>query len=491
MADEERASARRGLRARASLRVRITATASIAVAIALIVGAVVVSEVQTRRLTDNVDSSLRVRADDLRALLAEGSLPSVLSVRDSEDALVQVVGPDGRVVAASANIAGEPPLIEGFAPDGDGELRTFDELPIDDGPFRVIARRLETRDGVYTIYVAETLEDVGESAAVLNRSLVFAVPLLVLLVGGLTWLVVGRALAPVEAIRAEVSEIGGEQLHRRVPVPGTEDEIGRLARTMNAMLERLETARERQQRFVADASHELRSPLTNIRAEIEVDLARPAEAQPLETERRVLEEALRLERLVDDLLLLARGDAVGRAIQPRPVDLDDIVFREIERIRGREQVAVDNRGVSGAQLLGDRDQLTRVVRNLLENATRFASERVTVTLSEDGDAITFAVADDGPGILPEDRERIFERFTRVDEARARDAGGAGLGLAIARDIVERHSGSIAVDATYAAGARFVVRLPTKGPQARTAVAPADLDDRGEAGGPAPAADAAS
>ena len=166
-------------------------------------------------------------------------------------------------------------------------------------------------------------------------------------------------------------------------------------------------------------------------------------------------------------------------------------FREIERIRGREQVAVDNRGISGAQLLGDRDQLTRVVRNLLENATRFASERVTVTLSEDGDAITFAVADDGPGILPEDRERIFERFTRVDEARARDAGGAGLGLAIARDIVERHGGSIAVDATYAAGARFVVRLPTEGPQARTAVAPADLDDRGEAGGPAPAADAAS
>ena len=490
MADDERASARRGLRSRGSLRVRITATASIAVAIALIVGAVVVSEVQTRRLTDNIDSSLRVRADDLSALLADGSLPSVLSVRDSEDALVQVVAPDGRVVAASANIAGEPPLIEGFAPDGDGELRTFDELPIDDDPFRVIARRVETRDGVYTIYVAETLEDVGESAEVLNRSLVFAVPLLVLLVGGLTWLVVGRALAPVEAIRAEVSEIGGEELHRRVPVPATEDEIGRLARTMNAMLERLEAARERQLRFVADASHELRSPLTNIRAEIEVDLAHPAEAQPLETERRVLEEAVRLERLVDDLLLLARGD-VGRAIQPRPVDLDDIVFREIERIRGRERVAVDNRGVSGAQLLGDRDQLTRVVRNLLENATRFAEERVTVTLSEDGDAITFAVADDGPGILPEDRERIFERFTRLDEARARDAGGAGLGLAIARDIVERHGGTIAVDATYASGARFVVQLPTEGPQARIAVAPADLDDRGEAGGQAPAADAAS
>ena len=316
----------------ASLRFRITAASTIAVAIALVVGAFVVSEIQTRTLTDNVDNSLQVRAGDLGALLVEGRLPSVLSVRDAEEALVEVVAADGTVVAASANTGGESFLAERFVPDGVREIRTFERLPIENDEFRVIAQRIETSDGVFTIYVAEALEEVRESANVLNRSLVFAVPLLVLFVGGLTWFVVGRALAPVEAIRSEVAEISAAGLHRRVPEPAVRDEIGRLARTMNAMLERLEQVQRRQQRFVADASHELRSPLTNIRAEIEVDLARPHEASPLETERAVLEEAIRMERLVDDLLQLARSDS-GQTTRTDPVDLDDIVFREIERAR--------------------------------------------------------------------------------------------------------------------------------------------------------------
>jgi signal transduction histidine kinase len=451
-----------GLLARAgSLRVRTTVGASFAVAAALIGGAVVVSAVQTRTLTDNIDSSLEVRADDIGTSLADGSLPSVLSVRDIEEALVQVVGPDGRVVAASANVEGRPLLIEGFAPDGARELRTFDELPIDDDPFRVIAQRVEAEDGVYTVYVAETLEAVRESAAVLNRTLFLAVPLLVLLVAALTWFVVGRALSPVEAIRAEVAAISGDDLRRRVPEPASTDEIGRLARTMNAMLTRLETAQERQRRFVADASHELRSPLANIRAQLEVDLARPVAARPLETEQAVLEEAVRLERLVDDLLQLARADD-SRALRLEPVDLDDVVFREIERARAGAPVEIDARGVSGAQLLGDRDQLTRAVRNLLENAVRHARERVAVSLSEDATGIALTVADDGPGIPPEARERIFERFARLDEGRARDAGGSGLGLSITRDVVVRHGGAVTVDPDYARGARFVIRIPAEG-----------------------------
>lgn len=443
----------------ASLRFRITAASTIAVAIALVVGAFVVSEIQTRTLTDNVDNSLQVRAGDLGALLVEGRLPSVLSVRDAEEALVEVVAADGTVVAASANTGGESFLAERFVPDGVREIRTFERLPIENDEFRVIAQRIETSDGVFTIYVAEALEEVRESANVLNRSLVFAVPLLVLFVGGLTWFVVGRALAPVEAIRSEVAEISAAGLHRRVPEPAVRDEIGRLARTMNAMLERLEQVQRRQQRFVADASHELRSPLTNIRAEIEVDLARPHEASPLETERAVLEEAIRMERLVDDLLQLARSDS-GQTTRTDPVDLDDIVFREIERARAPGASEIDASGVSGAQTVGDRDQLARAIRNLLDNAVRHARGRVTVALSEDGGAIALAVADDGPGIPPEDRERIFERFTRLDEARAREAGGAGLGLAIAREIADRHSGSLTLDPDHADGARFVLRLPT-------------------------------
>ena len=432
--------------------------ASIAVAIALIAGAFAVTELQSDTLRDNIDDSLKVRAGDLEALLADQSLPPVLSVRDVEEALVQVVGPDGAVVALSANLAG--PLAQGFLPAGRREIRTLSELPIEDEPFRVLAQRVPSPEGEFLIYVAESLDPVQEASEALIRALVVAVPLLILFVAVLTWIVVGRALSPMEAIRVEVASITDRELSRRVPEPATSDEIGRLARTMNAMLDRLEAARERQRRFVADASHELRSPLANIRAQVEVDLARPDDARPLETEAAVLSETLRLERLVDGLLTLARTDE-GRAGRIEPVDIDDIVFQEIERIRPLTGIHLDAGRVSGAQIPGDREQLSRLVRNLLENAVRYAEERVTIALSETMEAVTLTVSDDGPGVPDADRERIFDRFTRLDGARARTAGGAGLGLAIAREIVTRHGGTIRVDPTDAPGARLRVTFPAR------------------------------
>ncbi len=437
-----------------SVRVRTTLAASLAVAVALTAGAVAVSELQTRTLTRNVDDALRVRADDVGALLADGSLPAVLSERRGDEAFVQVLDARGRVVAASVNIAGEPPLVAGFAPPAGPELRIFEELALDDDPFRVIAQPA----GGGTIYVAASLDPVFESRDALNGILLLAVPLLVLLVGALTWLVVGRALSPVEAIRREVSTIGGDDLHRRVPEPAPHDEVGRLARTMNEMLDRLEESQRRQQQFVADASHELRSPLTGIRAQLEVDLAHPEDARPVETERVVLEEAIRLQDLVEGLLELARADA-GETAPMEPVDLDDVVLAEIERVRGRDAVAIDARGVSGAQLIGNREQLTRAVRNVLENAARHAFARIAVSLVEEAGTVVLAVTDAGPGVPVEERERIFERFTRLEASRARRSGGAGLGLAIAREIVTRHGGSVAVDAAHSPGARFVLRFP--------------------------------
>jgi signal transduction histidine kinase len=444
----------------ASVRARTTAGAAVAVAVALIVGAVAVSQLQRRALFENTDSALEQRADDLSGLLAGGSLPSVLGAgpdgprRPTDETLAQILDPRGRVVAASANIAGSPPFAEGFAPAQEREFRTFDELPIDDDPFRVLAQRIELADGSYTV---------DESTAALNRIFVIGVPLMVALVGGVTWFFVGRALSPVEAMRAEVAGISSEELHRRVPEPAIDDEVGRLARTMNGMLERLDAAQQRQQRFVADASHELRSPLTNIRAQLEVDLARPEAAEPLETEQAVLEEAIRLERLVDDLMHLARGD-VSAGLHLEAVDLDDIVFHELDRLRGRDSLTIDSSLVSGAQLEGDRDQLTRVVRNLLENAARHASSRITVALSEHEAAgeLTLSIEDDGPGIPPDARERVFERFARLSESRSRDGGGVGLGLAITREIVSRHGGLVFVDPAYGEGARFVVRFPMPG-----------------------------
>ena len=306
----------------------------------------------------------------------------------------------GRVVASSANLAGERPIAGGFVPSGEREARTVDSLPIDpDDRFRVVGERFTRVDGVYTLYVGGSLEPTDESVATLWRSFLVGGPLLVIVVAGVTWYFVGLALAPVEAMRSEVADITASELHRRVPDPASGDEIGRLADTMNAMLARLESAHERQQQFVADASHELRSPLANIRAQLEVDLAHPEQATALETERSVLEEAIRLQVLTDDLLLLARSDA-GAPLRVAPVDLDDIVFREVELLRARQAAAVDTLRVSGAQVHGDAELLGRAIRNLLENAARYATERIVVGLFEDrgSGSVELLVADDGPGI---------------------------------------------------------------------------------------------
>ena len=284
------------------------------------------------------------------------------------------------------------------------------------------------------------------------------VPLAVVVLAALVWLVVGRTLRPVERMRAEVASIGLAELDRRVPEPPGDDEIARLAVTMNEMLARLEHAARRQQRFVADASHELRTPLTRMRTELEVDERHPDEADPAATRRSVLEEIAGLQRLIDDLLVLARtdGEPTRRA---EPVDLDDLVLEEIRAADGAP-ISIDGHAVSAAQVVGDRDELRRVVRNLLDNARRHATTAVSVELTERGGQAVLVVADDGPGVPAERRDEVFERFSRLDEARSGGAGRAGLGLAIVHDIVVRHGGTVVVADAPGGGARFVVALPS-------------------------------
>jgi signal transduction histidine kinase len=307
--------------------------------------------------------------------------------------------------------------------------------------------------------VGASMEDVNEVTTRLAASLAVAFPVVLALLAGLVWVLVGRTLAPVESIRAEVAALGATDLHRRVPEPGRDDEIGRLARTMNAMLDRLEESARRQRQFVADASHELRSPLTRIRTDIEVDLAHPADADLEATHRRVLDETADLERLINDLLALARADDGLEPVARETVDVDELVLRQARRIRELGQVEIDTTGVSGAQVQGDPRQLARAIGNLIDNAARHAARTVTVALAEHRDRAVLTVADDGPGIPADQRERIFERFTRVDDARTPGVGGTGLGLAITRDIVQRHDGTVAVDPHVTSGARFVLELP--------------------------------
>jgi signal transduction histidine kinase len=284
--------------------------------------------------------------------------------------------------------------------------------------------------------------------------LVIGVPLLVGLVAALTWWLAGRALRPVEAIRAEAAAITASTIHRRVPEPATDDEVGRLARTMNSMLDRLEESSLQQRRFGSDASHELRSPVASIRTQLEVALRR-TDADWRAVAQKVLDEDQRLDEAVAELLELARAEE-GAATEPTDVDLDEVVLEETGRTY---RVPIDTHQVSAGRVRGSGAQLSRAVRNLLDNACRHAHAHVEVALEAVDDEVVLVVDDDGPGVPAEQRVRVFDRFTRLDEGRARDAGGVGLGLPMVRAIVERHSGTVTVDDAPIGGARFVVRLP--------------------------------
>ncbi len=249
----------------------------------------------------------------------------------------------------------------------------------------------------------------SDPVRILSRVLAGAVPLVVASLAALTWWLTGRTLRPVERMRRELADITAGHRGRRVAEPGTADEVDRLARTMNETLDRLDAAITRQTRFVADASHELRSPLTRIRTELEVDLATPGSRQ--EIERSVLQDVVSLQHLVDDLLQLARSDEGVAPLRLERVDLDDIVLKEARRAVERGRVDVDVSAVAAAQTIGDRRHLTRVVRNLLDNAERHARRTVTVSLDEGGTATRLVVVDDGAGI-PVGRSRAHLRAVR-------------------------------------------------------------------------------
>lgn len=434
-----------------TIRFRITAIATTLTAVLLTAMSLLMVVVLQAQLTDNLDEGLRQRSDTIAAVLVT-SIPDELA--GDEDLLIQVVLPGGEIVAASTNMAGARPI----GPLEPGIRRT-DDVPGRSEEFRVLTRSVDTTRGPAFLIVGINFDDVTDPVRIVSRLLALIVPAVVLTLGVLTWWLTGRTLRPVEKMRSEMAEISGTNLGRRVREPGTGDEIDRLAHTMNETLDRLEDAVRRQQRFVADASHELRGPLTRIRGELEVDLARPELADPTATERSVLDEAIGLQHLVDDLLQLARSDAGAAEMTTAAVDLDDIVLREARRLRDRGRVVIDSSRVSAAQVLGDRNQLGRAVQNLLENAERHAATTVTVTLHESDGVARLTVTDDGPGIEPAQRERVFERFTRLDDARARDAGGSGLGLAITRDIVERHGGWIRLD--DGPTTRFVLAVPAR------------------------------
>ena len=447
---------------------RTTAAATLVVAIALAVAAVSFVLLQRHQLEASLTAVAKQQASDVSTRVATEGSSVDLSGGGGEQALVQVVAADGSVVASSEAVSGEPPVVDLTPEPGQSVVRRVDELPIGESePFVVVARGTSGADGEYVVIAAQSLESVERSTAVVAGLLATGYPLVLMIVAGTSYWLTGRALAPVETMRRRVAGITATDLSARVPVPGGGDEIAQLAATMNAMIERLQAASTEQRRFVADASHELRSPLATIRAAHEIAAAHPHTTDWSSTGQDVLAELERLDRLVSDMLLLARSDETGLALRTQDVDLDDIVRAEAERLRKTTALTVIS-SAPPVRITGDPHHLNRAVRNLVDNAARHTTSRVEIRLSADDSIAVIEVIDDGPGIDATDVDRVFERFIRLDQSRTRSSGGAGLGLPIARHIARAHHGNLVV-ADDPVGARLVLTLPRNHTRCRRSV----------------------
>jgi signal transduction histidine kinase len=449
------------LRRRLGVRMRSALAAGFVVAVASVLAGIVLLITARGILLDNVNTAANDRAGQVAAALAgndQNTISATLRPSPRERTVVQVINAAGRVVEASDAISGVPP-ISALRP-GPGE-RAREQRRLEVGrnePFRIVAVGVTTSSGLQTVLVAESLDTVDDGTEAIIAALLIGLPVLALVVGVATFLFVGRTLRPVEAMRRQAATITSKNLHARLPVPAADDEVAALAETMNTMLDRIEAASAAQRRFVADASHELRSPLATIHANADLLEVTPLPETSARSVDRIHTETVRMAKLVDDLLLLARVDDQGLRLRKDDVDLDDLVYAERDRVVVENPALRVEGGVEPVRVTGDPDQLHRVLRNLVDNAVRHARNSVTISLTSAGGEGQVLVGNDGPPIAAADRDKIFDRFVRLDDSRSRQGGGAGLGLPIARDIVLAHGGTLGVE-DLADGAALRIRLP--------------------------------
>ncbi|MCL2467351.1 MAG: HAMP domain-containing histidine kinase [Micrococcales bacterium] len=470
-----------------TVRVRLTLLATTTVLAVLVVGAFALTAVLSAQRVAALDQVVRARAEQTAALVAADRVPATLPVTQPGE-VVQVLDASGAVLASSANASMTLPLLpatelDRLRPDNGMAVATSD-LGSYDGAVRVAVTSATYRGAEVTVAASVPLGEVQGLVAALRVSLFGVVPVLVGVFALVVWYLLGATLAPVEQLRAAAADIARTGGPGALPVGHRTDELGALARTLNEMLDRLDAAGARQRRFVADAAHELRTPLAALRTQVEVAAEHPTTTSVPELADDLHTEVLRLQRLVDDLLVLARvgatapgtgpvdlavlaGDVVaqvagpirtvdepGRSPEPGAGTDDDPAggeTPEAEAVTDGAQVTVTGAGTA----TGLSDDITRVLRNLVDNAVRHASSAVQVHVHPG----QVDVDDDGPGIAADDRERVFERFVRLDDARHRDHGGCGLGLSIARELARQAGGDVVLSDSPPGGLRATVRLP--------------------------------
>jgi signal transduction histidine kinase len=439
---------------RRSLRWRLMTIGLLGLAIAQAVGSVALYVALSVASTHDLDRRAGATADQVAALVTSGRLPDPIPVTGSES--VQVVDSRNRVLSASANGDRLTPLL---SPD---ELRRAETSPVTvpgsrlglSSSLRVTASPASSEAGAPTVVVAEPVADLARSQHLLVVTLLVSYPLLLVVLGAIAYRVIGATLRPVEELRAAAERVSGQGHDERLPVPVSQDEVHDLAVTLNSMLDRLSQARDRERSFVANVAHELRSPLASLRVQADVNLRHGATD---EDHADLAAELARMSALVEDLLVLARLDAGEPPPAPHPpVEPRDLLPAVADG--GTPVVAVGP--VADGVLPMSRLELERVVGNLVDNARRHARSRVEVTFAQEDDESVLSVADDGAGIPVPDRERVFDRFARLEDDRARDTGGTGLGLAISREIVRRRGGDIRLGTSSAGGLLAEVRFPT-------------------------------
>jgi signal transduction histidine kinase len=457
-----------------SLRARLMIIGLAGVSIALIMGGLAFFGALTYTVNRTLDNEALGSAQEVAALVNENRLPNPIPVSGAQ--VVQVVDAQQRVIGGSVTADRLTPLLR---PDELATALTGEAVVVDgvrvgaSGPLRVQAIQAGPSDAPVSVIVGLPFGDVLATRTALRNALLITFPLLLGALGAIAWRVIGWTLRPVEQLRAGAEEISrtgrirGPARSERLPLPSAADEIRALAVTLNEMLDRLADAQERQRSFVADAAHELRSPLASIQAQLEV-AGRLGEGGTLPSD--LMTDVKRLSGLVDDLLLLARADADTRPpARLTAVDARDLVAEVAAAYPDARVPVTLVANHEPVMIMVDIGELHRAVGNLVDNAVRHARTQVEVATRVDQTWAVISVSDDGQGIAPEDRERVFERFTRLDDARGRNSGGAGLGLAIVRELVIRAGGTVGLTAVEAPwNTRAELRLPmARAQQSRT------------------------
>lgn len=460
---------------RLNIRWRLTLWFAAAMAVLLVVRSFWIYHMMERRLATIADVELSSRLDALEDLLKKQTKPEEIKASleryadNQRDLQIEILNSNQKVLFRSA--AGSPASLEKVSHTRpETTARQFEtNLSKDADQRREVRTVVPTSLGTVIVRISRSMQAERNEVWDFVMTLFNTLPMVILAALSVGYLVSARALSPVDEMISTANEITAKRLDKRINVPDTGDELARLAQTLNEMINRLNKSFEEMRRFTADAAHDLRTPVTALRTEVEVSLMADRTVEDYRhSMQSVLDEAINLSRLAEQLLDLSHEDHGGNSEEHPQVRLDAILQSVLDDLRPaaeKKQIRIDTQQVRPWTVEGDQIRLRRVFTNLLNNAIQYTPNGGSIWMEGNStpEAITVVIADNGLGVPAEDLPHVFDRFRRVDQARNSQSGGTGLGLAICKSIVDAHGGKIWMESTLGQGSRVYVKLPTSGP----------------------------